>query len=106
MTSVRIDAMTEADLAAVVAIDGSTPTNEEQLRAELQRPWARSWVAREAEEPVAFLVCWHVADELHVLNVATRPDRRRRGIARTLMDHLVAFGREARVKHVLLEVRR
>ena len=109
---VRIDAMTEADIAAVIGMDGPTQMSDEQLRAELLRPWARLWVAREQRhetgevEVVAFLIAWHVADALHVLNVATRSDHRRRGIARALMRDLVAYGRAARVKHVLLEVRR
>ena len=104
--------MTEADVAAVVAIDGPTQMSDEQLRAELQRPWARVWVARDAAnesgeaEVVAFLVVWQVADELHVLNVATRANRRRSGIARALLTHLVAHGRATHAKHVLLEVRR
>jgi ribosomal-protein-alanine N-acetyltransferase len=101
--------MTEGDVAAVVAIEGPTQMHDEQLRAELLRPWARLWVAREdtPEAPVvAFLVVWQVADELHVLNIATRCDRRRRGIARSLLTHLVAYGRAAHTKHVLLEVRR
>ena len=55
---------------------------------------------------MAFVVSWHVADELHVLNVATREDRRRRGLGRALMDHVVAYAREHALKHVLLEVRR
>ena len=49
---------------------------------------------------MAYVIAWHVADELHVLNVATREDRRRRGIARQLMDQLVELrarrSREAR----------
>jgi len=98
--------MNEADVAAVVSIDGPTRIGEEQLRAELLRPWARLWVAREDGVVVAFVIAWHVADELHVLNVATREDRRRRGIARHLMEHVVAHARAVRVKHALLEVRR
>jgi ribosomal-protein-alanine N-acetyltransferase len=102
----RIDTMNENDVAAVVSIDGPTRMNEEQLRAEIQRPWARLWVARDERVVVAFVIAWHVADELHVLNVATREERRRKGIARQLMDHVVAHARAVRVKHVLLEVRR
>jgi ribosomal-protein-alanine N-acetyltransferase len=128
--AVRVDTMNEGDIAAVVSIEGPTHMSEEQVRAELQRPWAHAWVAREevgreeedeegAREPrarddtaregrhvAAYVIAWHVADELHVLNVATREDRRRRGIARQLMDHVVAHARAARVKHLLLEVRR
>jgi ribosomal-protein-alanine N-acetyltransferase len=109
---IRIDAMTEHDLRAVAALDPSTHVEEIHLREELGRSWSRMWVAREKsqepekEEVVAFLTAWHVADELHVLNVTTRADRRRMGIGRALMETVAAYGREHRVKHVLLEVRR
>jgi ribosomal-protein-alanine N-acetyltransferase len=103
---IRIETMSPGDGSAVAAIDGPTRMTEEQILAELQRPWARIWVAREERGVAAYVVAWHVADELHVLNVATRADRRRRGIARALMDHLVDHAREKHVKHVLLEVRR
>jgi [ribosomal protein S18]-alanine N-acetyltransferase len=103
----RIDTMSEADVQAVVSIDGPTRMSEEQLRAEIQRPWARLWVARERDgSAVAFVIAWHVVDELHVLNVATREDHRRKGIARLLMDQLIAHARAVHAKHLLLEVRR
>jgi [ribosomal protein S18]-alanine N-acetyltransferase len=99
--------MKEGDLASVAALAGPTRMDEAQLRAELERPWSRLWVAREHEGAVvAFLVSWHVTDELHVLNVATREDRRRLGIARELMDVVTGYARREHVKHVLLEVRR
>jgi len=105
--SVRVEAMQASDLPAVAAIEGATHMDEAQLKEELARTWARLWVAREdGEVVVAFLVSWHVADELHVLNVATREDRRRRGIGRALMDVVVEYARGQRVRHVLLEVRR
>jgi ribosomal-protein-alanine N-acetyltransferase len=104
---IRIDTISEADVPAVVSIEGPTRMSEEQLRAEIQRPWARLWVAKEEDGTIAaFVIAWHVADELHVLNVATRTDLRRRGIARRLMDHLVEHARAVRAKHLLLEVRR
>jgi ribosomal-protein-alanine N-acetyltransferase len=105
--TIHIEAMKAEDLGTVAALEGPTPMNEAQLEEELARPWSRLWVAREdGEGIVAFVVSWHVADELHVLNVATRSDRRRRGIGRSLMDTVVTYARGQRVKHVLLEVRR
>jgi ribosomal-protein-alanine N-acetyltransferase len=107
----RIDDMTEADVAAVchvmqVALPPA-PAAEQSLREELARPWAHVWIARlDAEPPVAFLVFWHVADELHVLNVAVDPDCRRRGIARALMVRAVEYAAARKVRHILLEVRR
>jgi ribosomal-protein-alanine N-acetyltransferase len=106
---VRIDTMGEDDVVAVASIDGATPMSEQQLADELKRPWARVWVARDPSDErgvAAFLVAWQVADELHVLNVATRPERRRRGLARALMDHAVRYARANHDKHILLEVRR
>jgi ribosomal-protein-alanine N-acetyltransferase len=105
--AVRIDRMNASDAAAVAAIEGPTRLTEEQLRAELERPWARLWVAREAAHgAVGFVVAWHVTDEIHLLNVATRADRRRRGIGRAMLEVLIAHAREVGARHILLEVRR
>lgn len=116
--------MTPEDLSEVLAIDRASfqanAATESNLRDELDRPFAKLWVARQVgarragAEPqrvdagrvIAFLVAWHVADELHVLNVATEPAERRRGHARALMETVIAFAREHDVRHVLLEVRR
>lgn len=103
----RIDVMVEADIPAALRMQDATQLDVDQLRDELARPWSRVWVAREgADDVVALLVAWHVSDELHVLNVATRPDRRRRGAARALLGAMLAYARQERIKHVLLEVRR
>jgi len=114
--------MTEADVSDVVAIEsasfresrprlptGDTRIDASKLRDELARPWARLWVSRSASEPahaVAYLIAWHVADELHVLDVATHPELRRRGHARALMQQSLAYARANAVRHVILEVRR
>lgn len=98
--------MREGDVREVAAMEGPTRMDEAQVRAELERPWARIWVARERDAIVGYLVAWHVADELHVMNVAARADRRRRGIGRALVGAAVAYARAGRVRHALLEVRR
>jgi ribosomal-protein-alanine N-acetyltransferase len=105
--ALRIDKMNEGDIVAVAALEGPTRMSEEQLRAEITRAWAHLWVARDADRGVvAFVIAWHVADEIHVLNVATQAERRRQGIGRALMEHVVTYARGAGAKHVLLEVRR
>jgi [ribosomal protein S18]-alanine N-acetyltransferase len=77
---------------------------------ELERAWARVWVAwrRGASEapPVGFLVAWHVADELHVLNVATAQAERRRGVGAALVHEAINYAAQSGVRLVLLEVRR
>jgi ribosomal-protein-alanine N-acetyltransferase len=91
------------ELARVCFPESSFSTDEE-----LSRNWARLWVARpEADAPFAgFLIAWHVADELHVLNVATLPALRRRGVGRALMDEALRYATETGVRILLLEVRR
>jgi ribosomal-protein-alanine N-acetyltransferase len=115
MPRVRVEPMREGDAAAAAALDGSPAFSEAELRAELARPGSLSWVARAgdaeahggtSDPPRAFLSVWHVADELHVLNLVTHPDYRRRGLARALMNELVAFARGHGVRRLLLEVRR
>lgn len=106
----RIEPMTAADVPTVVAIDaattGSSGWNEAQVQGELERSWAHLWVVREAQAVRAFLCTWLVADELHILNVATDPAHRRRGFGRRLIEHALAFAATRSVRLVLLEVRR
>lgn len=105
--SLAVDSMTAGDIPAVVAIEPPSRMTEAQLREELERPFARVRVARESRGvAVAFLVSWHVADELHILNIATRPDRRRRGIGRALMLDAIEFARQKHLRLILLEVKR
>jgi ribosomal-protein-alanine N-acetyltransferase len=86
------------------------------LTEELARPWSRIWVAREETaggsgarrigDPTGFLLAWHVADELHILNVATSASMRRCGVATALLSHGLAYARDNAIRIVVLEVRR
>jgi [ribosomal protein S18]-alanine N-acetyltransferase len=79
------------------------------MAAEMKRDFARIWVAREdpAEPtPDAFLLAWIAADELHLLAVGTRPERRRAGLAEHLVRTLLEYARLQRSRLVILEVRR
>ncbi|MEO7094582.1 MAG: ribosomal protein S18-alanine N-acetyltransferase [Polyangiales bacterium] len=111
-----IDRMTAHDVPEVLAIELDSPEgsswDEPMVRSELERSWAYLWVARRGAAPgtrsptLAFVATWLVQDELHVLNVATRRDVRRQGLARKLLDHALRFACEKGVRLVLLEVRR
>lgn len=106
-----IDAMTEADLDEVVAIDVSAfreprDVRDKSLREELARPWARLRVARgERGRVLGYILFWHVVDEVHVINVAVAPEERRKGIGRALVGALLGYARANAVVKLLLEVR-
>lgn len=105
-----------SDLCAVEAITRASFTDAGfSVQEEITRAWSRLWVARPADgppgsaepsEPVGFLIAWHVADELHVLNIATLPSMRRRGVARTLMESALRYVAAEQIRIVILEVRR
>ncbi len=102
--------VTHADLDAVVAIsrDGGVPWARHQFLEELERAWSRIEVVKlgGAGEVLAFVCYWLVADEVHVLNVATSPEERRRGHATRLLEHVARVGRQRGAREITLEVRR
>ncbi|MBX3190433.1 MAG: ribosomal protein S18-alanine N-acetyltransferase [Labilithrix sp.] len=117
--SLRIDDMSAGDVSAAIAIDieAFQPSEigagredprvlrDQQLREEIARPWARVRVARRGDAVVGYALVWHVVDEVHLLNVAVAASERRRGVARALMDDLLAYARDKGVARILLEVR-
>jgi [ribosomal protein S18]-alanine N-acetyltransferase len=107
------------DLAAVEAMSRESFADTAlALTEELTRPWSRIWIAREVSSgsterhrrdrdcPVGFLVAWHVADELHILNVATASAMRRRGVATALLAQGLDYARSQAIRILILEVRR
>jgi [ribosomal protein S18]-alanine N-acetyltransferase len=85
-------------------------TTRMEAREEVARPFTHAWAARTQGKrgrtvPVGFVVTWHVADELHILNVATAAQYRRRGIGLALMNHALAYARDHKARLIVLEVR-
>jgi ribosomal-protein-alanine N-acetyltransferase len=105
--------MTLADLPAVMEIENQAFTNPwsvDMVKQELTQDWSTVLVI-ETRGPEGwairgFAIFWLVHDEIHVLNVATHPDHRRRGLGRRVMDAVVAFGRDHKCRIATLEVRR
>jgi [ribosomal protein S18]-alanine N-acetyltransferase len=107
--SLSIERMLPADLPDVLVIERasfSMPWSRGAFLYELeQNQVARCWVGREDGRIVGYICLWEVADELHVTNVAVRPEARRRGIARALLERVFAHARTCGSRLVVLEVR-
>lgn len=54
---------------------------------------------------LGFLLAWHVADEFELLDLATEPLLRRRGVASALLAELTHTAERRRARALLLEVR-
>ncbi len=101
-----VERCTSEDAEAVSALARQAALDVD-VAAELERPQALLLVAREhaGGTPCAFLLAWHVADEIELLDLATHPELRRRGLARALVHDLCARARAARATAIYLEVR-
>lgn len=109
--SVIVAPMGPDDIDAVLELERQCfrPTwTRETLLEELDRDWARVDVIRDLTlgGVIAFANYWLVADELHVLNIATHPRERRVGHATRLLAHMLEVARGLPCRMITLEVRR
>lgn len=98
--------MREEDLPVVLEIDAEClprPWSANVWREELGSPLSLYLVIEAGDEIVAQIGVKRVLDELHVMTLAVRPEHRRRGYARTLVETAVAA--HPKVRFVHLEVR-
>src|SRR2546427_272296 len=115
--SIRIERMSEHDLLDVVEIEkisGLSPWGWDAYYKELQSTDSIMLVARDSTgvnitsdpRPItAFIVARLLADELHINNVAVRPDHRRAGVGTRLVGAALQWARERRADRAVLEVR-
>jgi ribosomal-protein-alanine N-acetyltransferase len=83
--------LTYSDLPSVLAIERRsfpTPWSLAMFVLELSKPSGICLAASAPEGLVGYLVCSRYADVWHLMNVAIAPERRRRGIATTLLRRL------------------
>ena len=102
-----ISRATLADLDRIEEIERHSfprPWPRASFEAELAREHARITVVRDPDV-IAFINYWIVVGELHIHSIAVHPDRRRAGVAGTLVAHALAEGRAAGCTLATLEVR-
>ena len=96
------------DLAAIAAIEAESfpsPWGEDAYLPELTRPASVFLTAESAGAAAGYACAFAVLDEGHLLKLAVRPDRRRRGIGRALLSALAAALWELGARELWLEVR-
>ena len=97
------------DLLAVERIEKASfddPWVREALLQELVSSQLRlPLVVELAGQVVGYLMAWRSADELHILNVAVDPGRRRRGLGAALLRAVLEVAAREGMAAVSLEVR-
>ena len=87
-----IRTLTYSDLPSVLAIERRafpTPWSLSMFVLELSKPSGICLAAIDGAEMAGYLVCACYDDSYHLMNVAVDPDRRRRGIAKALIDAML-----------------
>jgi ribosomal-protein-alanine N-acetyltransferase len=100
-----------ADLDGVLAIEAASfnnPTTREWYEGELKRPEVCFiYVLRTKDQPVAgFCAFWRVAEQIHINNLAIRPELRGQGLGSRLLQAVIAEAARLGASYATLEVRR
>lgn len=97
------------DLAAVARLEDLSfddPWSLDALLGELRTDRLRlPLVAEQDGEVCGYLMAWKVIDQLHILNIATDPARRRQGIGSALLAAAATAAAELGMQEITLEVR-
>ena len=104
---ITIVPMNEQNYKAVAEIEAecfSQPWSEKTFFEELSNPNAHTYLALENGEPAGFLSVWEVLGEVSVNNIAVLDAHRRKGIAKALLQQMLAELSQA--QSVTLEVRK
>ncbi len=101
----------DANLDAIVEIERasfSTPWTADMFRWELRNSdVSATYVLRSDDGSIAAFCCvWMVLDELHINNVAVRPELRRHGYAMMLLEQVIDEAVRRGAARATLEVRR
>ena len=108
LTELFLRPMHLADLPAVMEIDRQSlprPWSEAVWREELRSPFSLYLVLVEGNTISGHIGVKRTGDEMHVMTLAVRPDRRQRGFARALLEAIFTTPSSPGVRHVYLEVR-
>src|SRR5512134_2187367 len=102
--------MEPGDLDGVLAIEGvsfPTPWPRTLFEEEIARDFSDALVAvpADGEGVLGYSICWTVADEAHLLNIAVRPDARGSGVGSSLLRECILRSARAGADRIHLEVR-
>lgn len=95
--------------AILMAIDDASfvrPWTRAMFESAFESAVTRVFVLRRAGQPVAYCSAWLLPGELHINNLAVLPEHRRQGLARRLLDAVLAAAEAEGASTATLEVRR
>ena len=106
----RIRELVPGDIDAVMAIEMvsfPSPWTAGMFRDEIERDFSDALVAVADPDPgiLGYAVCWTVAGEAHLLNIAVGPAARGHGVGAALLEECIRRSAAAGARSMHLEVR-
>lgn len=104
----RIRKLVPGDVPGVLLLQSSCPEIAQWTAADYEQVAGgdmAGWVAEDDDGIAGFLVARTLGRETEILNIAVRPDARRRGVGSNLLTEAVVWSTGLRAETVLLEVR-
>jgi ribosomal-protein-alanine N-acetyltransferase len=108
MTTVELRELALTDLRAIEEIERRsypTPWSRSMFAGELAKPSSICLGAFQGNDMLGYLIVARYVDAWHVMNVATDPDHRGRGIATMLLERLFELTSDDARRGYTLEVR-
>lgn len=110
--AITIDFMKKEDVDQVVALEQisfTMPWSRNLFLSEFRSPLVSTLMVALADTPkrtvIGYIVFWHVADEMHILNLATAPEFKRQGVAKKLVLAAMKRAYQKGAAKAFLEVR-
>ena len=103
---IQISAMNLADLKNIEPIFNQFDKfwNIQNLKSDFEKPNSYYFVAKIDNELVGFAGILKIADEANIMNIVTKIDKRRLGIASKLLENLIQKAKDLQCSSITLEV--
>lgn len=108
MATIRLSPLEERHLAQIHEIEKgsqSSPWAEQSFRNELGHERGVFVVAEDNDGVIGYAVAWIIVDELHIINIAVEPERRKEGIGKRMITEMILQSQERGATCATLEVR-
>ncbi len=100
----------EEDIDSILKIEQVSfplPWTKSMFEQELHIPTSHFYVAKalQSKDIIGYAGYWQVVDELHLINIAIKPESRRQGLGKHLLYYILCDGKRLGLKRATLEVR-
>jgi [ribosomal protein S18]-alanine N-acetyltransferase len=100
--------MADEDIPAILSIEERSfvsPWTRGMFAQTLESPVAYNFVILDNRKIAGYIIFYQAGSEMHIMNIAVDPGRRRQGIARDMMESIFEHARANFIEECFLEVR-